>query len=154
MDTTQLDAELRKAMKNVGKSIKSRLLTPTTTWSTRPLFIIYGPALIGSNLKCVVVTDDYRYFFLDMGTKVRYATMTPDFYPKTRPNSFTAGAGRGGVAFINKKRARPGISSRNWTLLSSREYSPVLQNAVDKVIAKYDLGAKKKLKSGISGFRR
>ena len=59
-------------------------------------------------------TDDPVYRYLSKGTAVRYATMTPDFEAKTRPRFLGSSPGRGGVAYIDRRRPRPGIEARQF----------------------------------------
>lgn len=60
-------------------------------------------------------TSDKIVKFLDEGTKVRYATMSQDFEPKTRTRWLGSGPGAGKMLFISKKHPRPGIKARRWT---------------------------------------
>ena len=59
-------------------------------------------------------TADKVVKFLEKGTKVRHALMTPDFSPKTKRRYIGSDAGRGGVLIISKKINRPGIKAREW----------------------------------------
>lgn len=56
-----------------------------------------------------------KWLWLDEGTKVRYAHMTPGFVPKTRPGQLNSWAGKGKMLFVNKKRPLPGIKARKFT---------------------------------------
>lgn len=56
--------------------------------------------------------SDNPYPFVERGTSVRYATMTQDFVAKTKPGVISAGSGRGGVLYVDKRRPRPGIKAR------------------------------------------
>lgn len=53
-------------------------------------------------------------FFLNVGTRVRYATMTPDFSPKTSPRVLRSGSGSGGLAYVNVNKPNPGIEKREF----------------------------------------
>lgn len=85
----------------------------------------------GAGLAIIVTTEDKRYKFVDEGTKVRYATMSPNFVAKTKPKSLTAGRGRGGVLFVNKNRPRPGIKARGFTKLVTAKWKPLFRLAMD-----------------------
>lgn len=65
-------------------------------------------------------TTNKIYGYLDEGTRVRYAHMTPNFVPRTSPGSFSVGPKVGGVAFIDKSRPLPGIKARKWTIESAK----------------------------------
>jgi hypothetical protein len=54
------------------------------------------------------------YPFVTKGTSVRYATMTPDFSPKSKVRTIGSGGGSGGVLYVDKRRPRPGIQAREF----------------------------------------
>lgn len=128
------EKDLKKALRDVAKSARSRLLTPTSSWSNKPEFTIQELEQ-GGDLIERIVTDSDEYFFLDEGTSVRYATMTRDFVAKTKPRSFASGGGQGSLAYVNRGMPRPGIQARKWTEMTELEYGPVLQAAIDRAIA-------------------
>lgn len=82
----------------------------TTTWNFPPQFTAIRTA--GGWL---IQVSDIRYRYLDKGTAVRYATMTPDFKPKTKVGVFYSYAGAGRVAYVSRKKPRPGIEARGWS---------------------------------------
>lgn len=59
-------------------------------------------------------STDRIYRFVSKGTKVRFATMTPGFMPKTAPGRIPAEAGAGTVAFVNPLFPHPGIKARKF----------------------------------------
>lgn len=75
------------------------------------------------------------YFFVSGGTRVRYATMSPDWRSKTQPGRLAAGAGRGRVLFVSRRRPRPGIEARNFDdQIVEKEDKPferAVQEAID-----------------------
>ncbi len=81
-------------------------------------------------------TTNKIYGYLDEGTRVRYAHMTPDFVPRTSPGSFSVGPKTGGVAFINKSRPLPGIKPRKWTELTARETKKAAQQLFKGISSK------------------
>lgn len=104
------------------------------TWNTvHPDFVIQER--VGYRL---IYTDNLIYKFVSGGTKVRYATMTPDFIAKTSPRVIGSGAGRGGVMFISKKHPRPGIKAREFELEIKdkweKELPVIMQRAIDSII--------------------
>jgi len=68
--------------------------------------------------RIVTVTDDI-YFYVNFGTKVRYAVMENPFYAKTSPGVLNAGSGVGKMAFIGKKDMGP-IKARNFDMLIAK----------------------------------
>jgi hypothetical protein len=98
-----LDMAADELKKDFGKTV--------STWNDKPTFVIEKGQ--GQNTRTVSAKHKV-YFFVSEGTRVRYATMTPNFQAKTAPGRFQAGAGAGGVAYISKKRPRPGIKARRF----------------------------------------
>lgn len=101
----QIDAGLDKAAEGLTVDFKKTV----STWNDKPTFKTYKlkEARVVSSLNKI-------YFFVSEGTRIRYATMTPNFQAKTAPGRLQSGAGRGGVLYINKKRPRPGIKGRKF----------------------------------------
>lgn len=139
ISANQMDADLRKAVRIVSDSLKSRLLSPTRMWH-HPVIFTMTVSVKGGDLLSRVMTLDDEYFWLDGGTKERWAVMTNPFQAKTKVNSFSSSAGVGGFShMISRHKGAgplPGIDARNWTPLAAQEYGPVLQAAVDKEVGK------------------
>ena len=128
-------------MRKVGVKVRADFEKTTATWEHDVDFDQAislsqkdgGPTLL-------VDTGDKIYKFVSGGTKVRYATMTPDFVPKTVPRVIGSGPGAGGVAFVNKQRPRPGIKAREfnaviadkWRAPFKREMEAALRDARKK----------------------
>jgi hypothetical protein len=70
----------------------------------------------------IVGTEDSIFGYLDEGTSVRRALMSEDFSPKTRPGSLRSRPGQGGVVFISKDLALPGIEARDFTGQMKKKY--------------------------------
>ena len=108
----------------------------TNTWHHDPGIEIERPSAKGR----IVGSDDKPLFFLDEGTSVRYATMTPDFEPKTRPFYLGSYRGKGGLAFVNMTRPRPGIKARKFTVTIAKKWDKRLpeqmQRAIDSEVNK------------------
>lgn len=81
-------------------------------------------------------TSDAVYGYLNDGTRIRYATMTPNFSPKTRPGRVNAVAGSGGLAYVSKKRPRPGIKPRKFDELVVKGTKNSFEKAAERAIAK------------------
>lgn len=82
----------------------------TTTWNFPPQF-----SAKRTKTGWTIHVSDIRYRFLDYGTSVRYATMTPGFKPKTKVGVFYSYKGAGRKAYVDRKIKRPGIKARGWT---------------------------------------
>lgn len=145
----------RKKAEQIAPLMEKDLLAPTKTWKSedKPKFtrtVRVGNAAGGtlakkatgsaSGVSVEVVTDSAIYGWLDQGTKVRYATMTNPFTAKTKPNSLKASRGRGGVAFVNRKRPRPGIKARNFVKVVHKKWQPLFRKEMQEALS---AGAKK-----------
>lgn len=120
-------------LKNVARYSRSRLEDVVGTWShpvefTKPI-IRYA----GGDAYVSITTDDDVFQYLDEGTIIRWAHMTPDFLPKTAPRRFKSGGGRGGLARVGAP-PRPGIKAREWTLVLSEEIEILLENYINDCI--------------------
>lgn len=148
-DSEAFQREFIKAAEKIAPKIHADLKRPTMTWVPPVEFnehIFLGARAAveadkaGAGVAIQVTTDDKRFLFVDEGTKVRYATMTPDFIAKTKPKSLKAGKGRGGLLFVNKKKPRPGIKARGFTKMVAKKWNPLFRAAMSEAMA---AGAKK-----------
>ncbi len=79
-------------------------------------------------------SDIYR--FVNDGTSVRFATMSKDFVPKTKPGVLRSSAGQGGVQYVSKQNPRPGIKARNFTKTIAAKYEKQFADDVQSATAK------------------
>lgn len=119
-------------------AIKADFGVTVQTWRNKPAFTIDsegGARVIGTD---VTQGAGRIYKFVSMGTRVRYATMTKPFGAKTAPGVIGSVAGIGGVAFISKKRPRPGIQARRFPEVIAtkwrKEAPEQLQRAIDSEV--------------------
>lgn len=104
----------------------------TETWMDKPAFDVQketGQRTIG--------TDSQIYSYINDGTAVRYATMTPDFEAKTEPRVLGARAGSGGVLFVSRRVPKPGIRAREFDDVIANKFeqgrlAEVVQEAINK----------------------
>jgi hypothetical protein len=105
---------IHKELWQVGKEIMADYNKTIRFWKHKPKFHVLhqvtppGPTVL-------VGTDDPQYGYVDLGTKVRYATMSPDFKAKTTVNVLESKKGKGGLLFVSKKHPRPRIKARNFS---------------------------------------
>lgn len=104
----------RRASERLGKRGLQLLQDLTATWDHKPQFEMVTN-FSSNDIEVLLGTDDKIFGYLDRGTSVRYAVMTPDFQAKTTPGSLQSGRGRGGVVIVNRKRPRPGIKARDFS---------------------------------------
>lgn len=119
-------------LNRTNNTIKSDFEKTTRTWNDKPTFI--QDKATTQKLEAQTYTNHLIYFFITRGTRVRYATMTPDFSRKTNPRIIGSRRGRGGVAFISRRFPRPGIKAREFDDEIAKRRQPVLVNRLDKAV--------------------
>lgn len=75
-----------------------------------------------------------KWVWLNEGTKIRWAMMSPNWKSKTTPGTLITNKGRGKVLFVGKRAfkrlglpPRPGIKPREWTIvIQNRRQKPFL----------------------------
>lgn len=135
-DPTAYKRETNKLLSKTGKELDRDMNRPTDTWSSP----ITTRKQQGDNY-VQVTTNDKRWYYLNKGTSIRWAIVTPDFESKTWPNSLDPRPGRGRV-LIRGKRAmlaagippRPGIQARNWINEISKLEQPVFQSRYSRIL--------------------
>ncbi len=79
-----------------------------------------------------------KWYWLNSGTRVRYAVMSRGFESKTFPGWFGSGKGRGKKVFVsrklNKGRGMPGIKARRWCELLAEDRQQPFGHAMQKAI--------------------
>lgn len=104
----------RATAEDLGKQALRLFRGTTRTWREQPEFTVETEAS-GDEITVLAGTDNPIYGYLDRGTSVRYALMSPDWRSKTTPGSLQAGSGAGRVIVINRNRPRPGIKARRFS---------------------------------------
>ena len=127
--------ELEKAVTWEGDAIRKGYEKTTRTWRHKPTFEVI-PEVTNDRVEVLVGTDDKIYKFIDEGTKVRYATMSPDWISKTTPRVIGSGAGRGRVLFVRKDRPRPGIEAREFSKIIEKQRKKPFQRAMQEAMKK------------------
>jgi hypothetical protein len=119
LDPAAYERAINNTLDGIAEDIRIDLEVTTQTWINKPVFQVEKD----DEIRRIFTTSDiYRY--ISGGTRVRYATMTPDFIAKTIPGVIGSGAGRGGVAFISKLHPRPGIEARNFPEVIIKKWQP------------------------------
>lgn len=118
LDVNAMLNRMRKLVKEqTGHSNKQFGLT-YRTWEHQPEFVEdfeeTSSQMIGSATTTDKGSTSNPYPFIARGTSVRYATMSDDFQPKSKPRVIGSSVGRGNVLYINKARPRPGIEAREY----------------------------------------
>lgn len=114
-----------------AKRIQSDFEATSDSWQDHnPVFSI-KTRFAGGNIRILITTGDEVWGYLNRGTNIRWAVMSPDFLPKTRKHSLQSFPGRGG-AVLRGQRAmtaagvppRPGIEAREWNKVVMELYRP------------------------------
>jgi hypothetical protein len=132
--------KLAQVVKNIAHDMGNRVwldyLRTVETWQHIPKFerIV---EVTGDTVTVLVGTDDPIYKYIDLGTRVRYATMTPGFVAKTRPGILGSRAGKGGVLFISKKHPKPGIEARRFTETIQKKQDELMVEVAEKYVREW-----------------
>jgi hypothetical protein len=125
--------ELLKGIEKSGKAIKKDYEKTTATWRHKVNFEIISD-LDPSGPEVLVGTEDKIYKFIDEGTSIRYATMTPDFQPKTVKRVIGSRGGRGGLLYVDTRRPRPGIEAREFSKVIEAKHQPRFKRQMEKAM--------------------
>ena len=77
-----------------------------------------------------------KWIWLDEGTTVRYATMTPGFKAKTKVRVIGSGEGAGKLMFVNVRFPRPGIAARHFSDEIAKRQTKKLTPQLDKAVSR------------------
>jgi hypothetical protein len=138
---------INRALDMRAEDIRIDFRVTVQTWAHKPKFVI--TAHVTEPIWRIIAPEDAGetpasqnpaliYKFVSGGTRVRYATMTPDFIAKTNPGVIGSGQGAGGVAFISKKHPKPGIQAREFNEVIAKKWEsrfPSLMNQALRVEA-------------------
>lgn len=120
---SQAQARIMRGIKETVKEFEKEFKKTVRTWKRKPKWITrFKIATNRVTGEVFTLSDIYR--FVSGGTRVRYATMTPDFIAKTVPKWIGSRPGRGGLLFVNKNRPRPGIKAREWPKTIGKQQFP------------------------------
>lgn len=116
----------KEGVKDSGDIIKDSFEESQSTFNHKASFDVDL-----QDFTVTVGTGDKPYIFVAGGTSVRYATMAPGYQPKTPPMLPPRGGG-GKVAYISRKRPRPGIKARNPQKAIAKRDGPKCAEAIQK----------------------
>lgn len=136
--------ELVKVARALGKELTPEYRKVTKTWKgEKPRFTASVDETRNSVKLNVGVPNtesdgNKKFMWLEEGTKVRYATMTPDFQPKTQAGVLGSSKGRGKKAFVDKRKPKPGIKPRGWTeqIIKEKRLPQTMNERVQKALEK------------------
>jgi hypothetical protein len=130
---------IRRAVQEVNRRYAEKAQAgyrrTTRTWRQSPVFRITEAEMTGPGQSFEILAKvapegpfKDKYAYIDLGTRVRYAVMTPDFRPKTQPDWLGSRAGRGGFSHMDMQ-GRPGIKARNFSAtIADRFFKPYIHS--------------------------
>jgi hypothetical protein len=157
-NTRGITKALRRALEKEGKEHRRLLRYTTATWTgTKPQFT--SKTIVSSKQISVItaprggfpkshggqVTGATKWWYLELGTRIRWALMSKDWRSKTIPGGhLTSGTGQGRVIIAGRRAmtmrnipARPGIKARNWRAavikMRSRQFKGLLQREFELI---------------------
>ena len=126
-DKAQFEKVYENSLEQTAKSMLIDYRVTVRTWKNKPQFKIerkpWEREVFTAMTFSKPATPGDIYGYVAEGTRVRYATMTPNFRAKSRIMKIRSLKGRGGVAFIDTNRPRPGIQAREWPTAIGRKWS-------------------------------
>jgi hypothetical protein len=133
--------EFRKASVILAKRAKRLFQKTHATWEEQKPSWRIDVQVDFDEVKWQVDTGHLIYYFLNNGTKVRYAAMTDDFAPKTRVRFIGSSAGQGGFSHLrfNPPPGPQGIDGRFWDEEIAKKIKPI---ALDRYERAMKAGAK------------
>lgn len=135
--------ELLNEMRKTGTAVRKDYQRTVRTWQGEKPEFAQAVSLANGGPTLLIVVQGAgakKWFWLDGGTKVRYATMSPDFKSKTVPRVLDSRAGKGRRLFVNKKRPRPGIEARMWTEMIAKKWRRPFKKRMEEAMVR---GSKK-----------
>jgi hypothetical protein len=84
----------------------------TGTWDHKPAWTKPPLRVSALMISAHIYTGDRIFRFIELGTSVRHAVMSPDFKPKTKPKRVRSVAGVGGKMIVRRSIRMPGIAPR------------------------------------------
>lgn len=131
----QLEKAANDAAAQLGKDAAKLYAGTVRTWGDKPDFTVEvnGTA---TKMEVLVGTDSKIYSYVDEGTRVRRALLSPDWRSKTTPGSLRSGGGKGRVILISKKISRPGIKARGFSVAIKDQIDRKAEQTFNKLIKK------------------
>lgn len=114
----EMNRAIRNAMETTGGMGEVMVERTTATWDTKTTVKAEVKGRGGDYVLALNITPEKQalvWHWLDEGTDVRYAIMTPDFVAKTVPGSLDSRSGSGEVIIVDTAHPQPGIKARGWS---------------------------------------
>ncbi len=116
-------AEIQGILRFYGDLSAKRLTEPTRSWQGEKPGFFEITKVIRDRIILEIrmggpAFGKKKWVWLNFGTRVRYAWMTPDFVAQTKVGSYFSKPGQGGFAFLGPPL--PGIEARRWGEMSQK----------------------------------
>lgn len=122
LSEAKMQRAIRNTIKGAAEDVRIDFGVAVQTWKRSVKFRI---KIIGEDERLVYTTDKI-FKFVSGGTRIRYATMSPDWISKTQPNVLGSGPGQGRMLYVNKNKPRPGIKARMFAHIIVEKWNPRL----------------------------
>jgi hypothetical protein len=129
LDVAKVKAAVQKSLDESALLIQTAFQLTVSTWADKPTFEITK-----TETSRVIRTSNRIYGFINYGTSVRYATMSPDFAAKSQAGFAGAGGGRGGVSFVSRAHPRPGIKARKFDKQIRDKYEQIVSAQFRQIV--------------------
>jgi len=117
-----VDQAEKKALAQAKKQALELYAKTVRTWRTPTEFTARDISK-GVSIR----TNNPKYRFIDLGTRVRHAIMSRNFVPKTKVGVVYSTQGQGGLKVVKKSIKRPGIRARGFTAKIEERIGPTLR---------------------------
>ncbi len=131
----EISSQILTVMRREKTIVMRRFNKITATWRHKPSFMVQEYLSLGlDDMSVTVSTDDEIYAYLNDGTEVRYATMTPGFISKTEPDWIGSRTGNGGLWFVSTYSPKPGIEARKWDKAIAEDRQAKFQRNLERAV--------------------
>jgi hypothetical protein len=134
-------AKIKRTTRDVCEKAAVELRELVSTWNHQPQPVV-AVTETPTEIKGSAITDDAVMFYLDGGTRERWALMSNPFEAKTKHRSLRSGAGVGGPVITGRgamtragMNSQPGIAKREFSKELKDKLGPVFSREIDKVMA-------------------
>lgn len=142
-DPDAFSREIIKEAEKLNGEIQKDFEKTVATWNHKPRFkatVSVQQDLIEGYVRTVRIFGDKPpeliYYFINQGTKVRYAKMTRDFEPKTRVRVIDSFPGAGGLDSVDVRFPMPGIKGREFDVAIATKHKTRLSFRLEVAMAR------------------
>lgn len=151
--------ELEDSMERLAQGILLDFGRTVNTWNTKPEFDLdtnFNANFIEAHVYCDALKQGDRirgtrrpnpappnlvYYFLNVGTDIRYAKMSLGFKAKTSVRFIGSTPGHGGVVKVDVRDPQPGIQARLWDEEIAKKYRRILPSQAEAALRRAARGS-------------